>query len=428
METRLNTGQLLNQLLHTPQHAQAKTTQTAATRVTSSDSFNSQILADPQKFLQQNLTDKLNETLAKYGLPPATELDADEFTPDKVADRILGFVGNTLIGAQTDGADNEKLNSLFNAAQQGIRQGLEEARDILKSLDVLNGKVAEDVDSTEDLLSKGMEDLYKTLFGSTEETAPTTSKTQTNTTQQSDSAARSSNIKAAEYASYQRDDSFSFQLTTQQGDVVTLKFQNSNAAYDATSFHSTAGQQRLSQSSGVSASSELSFEVDGDLNDSELAAINALVQDVSGIAEDFFANDVEGAFEAALQLGFDGSQIASFNLNLQRSETTQYAQTYQRNQHPHLSGPNVPGPIQSMAQVAEKFANGLHNRPLLDQLLPSQRQSATDLLQQLTEQDSRYQQMTEQVKQNANQALQAITGGLTDQFLNQLNSVTENLA
>jgi hypothetical protein len=60
----------------------------------------------------------------------------------------------------------------------------------------------------------------------------------------------------------------------------------------------------------------VNIEVDGDLNEDELAAIGDLLGKIDDIATKFFSGDVQAAFSAAGSLGVDSDQIAAYRLNL----------------------------------------------------------------------------------------------------------------
>jgi hypothetical protein len=61
--------------------------------------------------------------------------------------------------------------------------------------------------------------------------------------------------------------------------------------------------------------------VQGQLDEDELQAIGDLVQKVDALASQFFGGDMEAAFSAAADLGFDGSEIASFSLRMSLKES-----------------------------------------------------------------------------------------------------------
>ena len=70
------------------------------------------------------------------------------------------------------------------------------------------------------------------------------------------------------------------------------------------------------------------YSVEGELDDEERAAIEALIKDVNSLQKDFFSGNVDQAFEKALELGFDNEQISNFSMDLKQTKTSYVSQTY----------------------------------------------------------------------------------------------------
>jgi len=106
------------------------------------------------------------------------------------------------------------------------------------------------------------------------------------------------------------------EIQTAEGDRVSIRFRTREVVTLA-SMKSTgaAGTDSASQVTVISRG-RLQVEVDGNLNDDELAAIGDLLDQVDALATRFFAGDVQAAFDAAAHLGFDAEQIAGFSVDL----------------------------------------------------------------------------------------------------------------
>lgn len=76
-------------------------------------------------------------------------------------------------------------------------------------------------------------------------------------------------------------------------------------------------------------SSSFSFSVTGELDEEELRAIGALVSDTASLASEFFDGDIDAAFEQALELGFDETELTGFALQLESVQQTRVTQTYE---------------------------------------------------------------------------------------------------
>lgn len=86
------------------------------------------------------------------------------------------------------------------------------------------------------------------------------------------------------------------------------------------------GDQSVASVTRQSASSlHVSFDVDGDLNEEELAAVGQVIEQASALAQKFFNDDVDSAFAAAASLQIDGSQLANLGLRMSLRESLTYS-------------------------------------------------------------------------------------------------------
>jgi hypothetical protein len=109
----------------------------------------------------------------------------------------------------------------------------------------------------------------------------------------------------------------SLDITTAEGDQVSIRFRTRQvSSASVTTFQKTDGTAAIAAGTSVISRGQLQVEVNGDLNDDELAAIGDLLTKVNDIATKFFSGDVQAAFSAATELGVDSDQIASYQLDL----------------------------------------------------------------------------------------------------------------
>jgi hypothetical protein len=121
--------------------------------------------------------------------------------------------------------------------------------------------------------------------------------------------------------------SFNFVLQTQDGDKVTIRA--AYASSDALEGVST-GYGEGSELAGSFRSADGFFlDVKGDIDEEEFAAISDLLAQVKEVSDSFFEGDIEAAFNYALEIGFDTSEIAKFSLRLQSVTTTSAEERYQ---------------------------------------------------------------------------------------------------
>jgi hypothetical protein len=93
-------------------------------------------------------------------------------------------------------------------------------------------------------------------------------------------------------------------------------------------------------------------EVQGDLSDAERSSLESLLGQVQDLAGDFYAGDLEGAFDRALALDMDGSQLASMSLNLTQTSVRQVSEAYGR-----VSGQSAPA--SAVNSDLREYAEGL---------------------------------------------------------------------
>jgi len=254
-----------------------------------------------QKVLNEKLIDSIDKVLQKNRAAPIRTLDPQDYTPKAVSDRILNYVQDAIDRAETRG---DSRNELLTQAKQGIQRGFQDAKNILSSLNALSGKIAENVQRTFDLIQGGIDKLNQ---------SPTTQ------------VQHSASLESTKHSFSQ---SLSLDITTNDGDVVTLSLQK-NQSTGGYSAQVQNGQSSAAISEfSFESSSHFSFAVQGVLDEGESKAIEALLGDVKGVADQFFEGNAGAAYEAGLNLGFNTSELTSFSLNLDQNQTQSVTQAY----------------------------------------------------------------------------------------------------
>ncbi|WP_160079304.1 DUF5610 domain-containing protein [Pseudomonas sp. 8AS] len=260
---------------------------------------------------QQALANRLAERL---GLEPGALQGAREaFSPDKVAERVLGFIEQRLQGEAAAGAAPEKLQGLLEQAREGVERGFAEARKILDGLGLLQGKVAEDIDSTYDKIQDGLNGLQGGL------------------------APKAPLAGSAAVATYSerfaaRAETFEMQVTTRDGDRLRISIAQASASWSqsgvAAASNGSGSALIASSRSGSLQIGAWQVAVAGELDEEELAALEDLFGQVQELSSAFYAGDLGGAFERAMQLDMDGSQLASMSLRLTQTSVRQATDAY----------------------------------------------------------------------------------------------------
>lgn len=287
------------------------------------------------------------EKIASRGQAASAEYSAFEpLTAEKVASNILGFIERRLQMDVADGATPEELQKRLEAGLSGFKKGFAEASEKLEALSLLSPEIKTDIGKTYDLVLEGIDALRAKFIESASvpptaeeplKNAPSTSEQiKSNTTTKAPAAldvpgfipAPTSYLGYANYE-YGRAREFSFELTTKEGDKVTIKAASSEGlAVEA----GRAGRGNSSVSAlnaSYSSSQSFSLSIEGDLSEAELVAINDLLGRVNDLAGKFFAGDLDGAFAQAMSLGYDSEQIGGFALNLAQAEIQQVTKAYQ---------------------------------------------------------------------------------------------------
>lgn len=261
-----------------------------------------------QALLNHQIAEKLKQRFGEEGIE-LKGLQAGDYTPEKVSDRILSFVSGRVLSEQ----DKDKQAELMTQAREGIEKGFAEAKDILESLDVLNGKVKEDIDTTYDLIQQGLERLEDQVNGiaANEETQ----------------AAKESGLvqQTSIENKYSRHEKTQIEIITNDGDKVLIDVFKEQSAQSSQSVSRNEEGTSYSYSRSISASTGLSYQVQGELDEDEKKAIDDLLKDVAKVSDSFFSGNVQRAFEQAVKMDFDSEELTQFSLNMNYQESTQVA-------------------------------------------------------------------------------------------------------
>lgn len=270
-----------------------------------------------------------NRVAQRLGVDPATLAGKtqDDYTPDKVAGRILDFVGGRIQAEAANGADPEKLQKMLDQARQGVEKGFAEAKKILQGMGVLGGKIASDIEDTFQRVQDGLSRIGST-YGLGNAPAGGTS------------SVSSAAVSASTSTLVARSSTFDMEVTTREGDKLKISIAQASANWSSTS--ASASSSRTSGNGGTSTSTSAqasassgslqiggwSVQIEGNLNDDEKAALTDLLGQVQDISSKFYSGDLSGAFDRALALNMNGDQLASMSLNLSQTTYAQATSTY----------------------------------------------------------------------------------------------------
>lgn len=244
---------------------------------------------------------------------PSNDEDVENegvFDFEEVANNVFSFVGRVIRNAADSGADDDTLNSLFDQARDGIDRGISAAKQDLSGLltDDLSDGIKKVAESLDDKLSRLEEDIF----------APVDS-----------SSALQANISAFAGAE--------FYIKTKDGDEISVQFgQSQSYSYSAEQTQTAAGTSD-SDTADSTVNSYIqylerlgvSLTVRGDLDEDELVAISDLITQISEVADSFFTNDIQGALEKALELGYNQEELVGFSLQLVQTQSSSATRAYE---------------------------------------------------------------------------------------------------
>jgi hypothetical protein len=367
------------------------------------------------------------------------------------ARNILSFIEQRVASEHASGAALETLDTLLQQGLAGFVQGYDEARAILGEQESLNDTVDDSISLLYQQVVDGIADLRHSYLGeapldkempeSTDITPQETISTITsnpvvsNTPSASnslstltdpisslldqlsgpqdakiltllDSLEKIDNVKeyAAEYAETQQ---FTFNLTTADGDTVTI---NANRSSSSSAYSHQGEQSRLDMTQ-ESQQQQFSFAVDGDLDDGEIEAINHLMQQVMSLSEQFYNGDIGEAYQAALDMDYDSTEITSYALQLKQTESYEVAAIYEE------IAPSAFSPSADLHSVFEKI--GDYTQQVLQEILDTDNGK-----------NSSYAQLIEAISLQLDQQLDQQLGASSDtyRFSDSIATMTETLS
>ncbi len=287
----------------------------------------------------------LKESVGVEFKRPVTPV-AEAFDVEEVVDTVMAHINKRIDQAVSAGASDSELQSMMEAARKGVEKGFGQARDELDALGKLDEALGEKIDAAEEGIYQGLDDLDDYLFG--------VEDMDVEDSEALPSGDKMGAVVERESQFYRQKNSFAFEVMTQEGDRVTV---NAFSAYGESSsrFYASNGQREVSMDAYSSfESSGFALQVEGDLNEAEMAALEDLFAQVNELADTFYEGDLETAFNMAMDLTSDADQIAEFSLNLRQSEVAGYQYAGAR-----LGGYEAPMLPRGLAQPLQDYANGL---------------------------------------------------------------------
>jgi hypothetical protein len=288
----------------------------------------------------------LNDSV-KRGMTQATGSSSsglqlgDKKDAQAVATTMLDFVQRGLDQLRSRGADDSRIEQRLEASKEGIAKGYEQAEQQLKDMGLLNDELKAEIDQGRDLINLGLDQITSGQYDKNSQ------NTALNTAMQAPESSRYSS-----QASQQN--SMSLELMTKDGDRISLSFKQSAQS-------SSSSEQQGSSfmtATGFEQGTEWQMDVIGDLDEGEQAALSSLLQGVEKLSSTFFSGDLGEALEQAMQLGFDGNELASMSLNLRQESFSSVSRAYNSVQ-PKLPTPELENLSSSLLGYNDDYLSAL---------------------------------------------------------------------
>jgi len=314
-------------------------------------------------------TSKLEQEIAEQ------QLAQQEERSDAAANNILKFIEHQLQQDVKDGSSQEQLESRINAALEGFDLGYSEATEILSDLELLNPALSSEISMTKEKVLAGIEQFKVDYLGQ-EPSSPIESEP--------NAIATENEAAMAQQQTSEQANDFSFELTTADGDKVTINASALMASSSQAGAYSGTVDGKQVEMAYMSHSeykeSNFAFTVEGDLDEQELKAINNLLNQVNDLAVDFYQGDVSQAFDKALELNYDSSEISEFSISLTQIKNFTAYQAYQTDKP--IFNQNAINQLKPLAD----FTNDLVNiNQQIEDMFAHPRDLITDVMKQITQ-------------------------------------------
>ncbi len=273
------------------------------------------------KMVHQSISAKFTSVQGFNGAvtPPENSL-GNVFDFEAVAKNVMSFINSSLHAAKSRGASTSELEEMLGQARKGANNGIDEAIEELNGLNIIDENLTEGIEKARDLINTGINKTQENLLNDGVMESSNSSSAASHTVE----------YNSENYAS--QSNSSDLSITTTDGDVVTISFetQQENQSSERFNYSGDQDSSEISYQRSASSYSEMnfSFSVQGDLDKDELHAIQSLIKEISQIEKDFFAGNIDKAFNKAVELGYDEEQLSSFNLELRQTQTNYINQKY----------------------------------------------------------------------------------------------------
>ncbi len=317
-----------------------------------------------------------------------------------IARNVLGFVRQELREARENGASEEGLQRIVDQARKGIEQGFNSAREALQGRLKSESRLDRQIERAYNKIQRGLERLDN-RFAPNVETTPTEETPKqppivaegekTSLSPVATTPVTTTRIEYTKTIEVLRSRSFDLSIETQEGDTVTFSIEQFYSKQTSKEFVKEESGFSVNVDRQTVRGEDISYNVNGDINKQEQAAIDALIKKVDRLADKFYSGNIAGAFRKATRVGIDAEQLASFSLNLQSSKSVEINKTYRETQGVPVEQ-QLPSPVEKVGEFVSEVGNAVKAEPV-SSAIADPVPVATELFKQIVIRDERYAQL-----------------------------------
>lgn len=262
---------------------------------------------------QQVISQHINIAL-EIGTSPASATPGNTSTDPAIdpADAAVQKIQALKVSDDGDDSDDDKHNRAVQTVRIQVEQGFQQASFALREMGILDATTANTVDQSRSQVDAAIDQAANNPAPATQSAEPA----QAGTTAVSESALNT--------VTAQRDQSTSLQLTTLDGDVVTVNLSRSQSV--------SAGQVDSTGASlvyaGSSSSTQMDINIEGDLSEKESNAIRKAVDRINELAAKLFNGETGSALEKLSDVEINTKQLAGMTMSMSSSISYQAVSAY----------------------------------------------------------------------------------------------------
>ncbi len=261
---------------------------------------------------RQILTEQIEIALDIKGRPSSLNYSDDDsdhlsntaFGQD-LASKVMQKIQDE--SSHDDDHDDDHHSNVVKTVSLQVAQGFEEATSVINQLGVIDEAVASDVAQTRAQVDQAID--QQVSASAQQLNSPVISKTAT---------------AVAAAAATSQEFSSSLQVTTREGDLVTINFTRSQEFIVGNALSGNSSASYMEASSNM----QLDFTVQGDLNKKESESIRKVVEQVNELAKKVMNGKTGAALERLDEFKINVHQLADVALTMSRSVTHQAVGVY----------------------------------------------------------------------------------------------------